>query len=279
MTSIDIFLLVFGLLCGTGFYYFCKSNTKNSINSKSIERKTPVGKVDDAGWKQEHQEVVDKVEKKDLPQGVSSSDISSDVKVEIKVDATTVHKKDSKAFAKTMREKYLLILIVLITFISHAETIPIDREDLTVMIEKIERLGEIEESKPIFQLSPIEFLYDSDGRIYTKPVLTGTMNLHDLSYKLNAELKVTAIHKRKRQQGKVFSVSALYCNELRNNHKESITWGLAGTIELWTIRPLIFATPKSYGIGLRLPIYGNAGFLIGADYPSWTPRFGLLFKL
>lgn len=278
----DLIIAILAMLCGSGLIYFMSTGKGNNpdVNEAPAKRKTPAGKVDEKGWKQEPQTVGDPG-KGELPEGVKPGEIATRIEAEIKIEGQPAHDKETKAFVDFLKNKYLLFL--LICFSCAADTIPVERADFMQMILKLERLATIEEAKPIFQLNNIELLYDSDGRIYSKPELSGTLNIHDLSYKLGVNLKVNTIHRRKKQQGRLFSLSFLYCDETWNmvttcrEHKP--LWGLAGTIELWTIRPLVYGTLESYGIGLRLPVYGNFGMLFGADYPGWTPRIGALFRL
>jgi len=263
-------------------FIFLKLFNKVDYDPNSVikTRKIPIGKVDDKGWKQE-KVVQGKVEKDNLPEGLKPEDVSTSIKVEIKTMAIPSHKVPTRTLVNKIKNKYgrflftiFLVLVVNMSFMVDnvfSQGVFMETEDYEQIMSSLDKLALIEEAEPIISLKDIEMLVDSAGRVYSKPVLDGTMEISSLKYKLTSDLKISVIHARKKYNtGKLFSLSALYSDQ---------QFGIAGTFELFNIRPLIYVNIKTYGIGLKLNIYNNLGFLIGMDYPSYIPRFGFLFRI
>ena len=264
------------LLSLLGILHLKSSSKKEvNVNSKPKNREAKVGEVDKSGWKQELQSE-ERIDKKDLPEGIEVDDVATSINIGVDIVAENNNKKPTRELIEDIKAKYGPITLAIVwlsvfCFPCFSQDVVMRREDYNLIMKSLEKLASIEEAEPVIELEEVQLLIDSVGRVYSKPSLRGTMEIASLTYKLSSDVKISAIHnKRKYSSGKLFSLSALYSDN---------EFGLAGSFQLFTIRPLIYVNLKTYGFGLRLKIYNNLGFLIGIDYPKSIPRFGFLFRI
>jgi len=269
-----------GALASIAFLTILKRRTNPEDNSNTVVdgRDVEIGEKDDKGWIQPHNPVGD-VKANGIPEGVDGKTIET--KVELKPEIEAEKHEDHNSGNESTRDfidrikasaKVWFPLFILISLTANAENITLKKTDFDEMIRRLEILADIEEAKPVLTLSPITVLYDSEGRVYSRPDFRGSMEISTLKYNLNGTMDINAVHRRSRKRyGELFSLSVF--------HSHEFGWGIGAGIELNSLRPIVFAHETSFGLGLRIPVFGNAGILLGGNYPSKKPIYGVMFKL